>query len=803
MGPDVRRGCADDLANDGVVRIRLVLDHRRPDPGRNEGTAMNNDELRLLETIQQRVLWLATQMIEHANHGRDNHDGLKIGGHQASCASLVTMMTALYLHHLRADDMVAVKPHASPVLHAIMYLLGRRTVAEIQGLRSFGQLQAYPCRTKDRDVDFSTGSVGLGPAATLFAATTRAYVSTHFGQRPDARFFALVGDAELDEGNIWEAVHDPASKELGSVTWLIDFNRQSLDRIVPDMRISPWHGAFEAHGWDVVELKYGTALRSFVEDRDGGALLAHIDAMPNERYQSLFSLAGQQLRDRFLMGADPAVHRLLADRNDDEFRRLVTDLGGHDMAGVIAALAAADPQRPTAIFAYTHKGWGLPLQGNARNHGAVLTSDQVEALREELGIAAQYRWARFPEDSPEGRFLARRAQELSRVPREAASRPVIPKELGLRSGRHSSTQEAFGRALTELGRHDSVAPYLVTTSPDVATSTNLAGWINKAGVFSPDERPTWSDDPMLHWLESPRGQHLELGISEMNLFLLLGQLGLSEAYTGQRLLPIGTLYDPFVCRGLDALIYVLYSGASFIVAGTPSGITLAPEGGAHQSTVTASLGVELPGLDYHEPAYATALEWLLCDALRAVADSDDQHSQAAYFRLSTRTVNQQPFTDALNRLGKEQLHSQVLQGAYPLLSLEGGLRVTLAGCGAVMPEVLAAAQELAEEGVGVDVIDLPRPGRLYQLWRLENLKAIHSARSPQLPEALAWFPRRPLVTIQDASSHHLAWLGGALGVPSVSLGVDQFGQSGTIGELYRHYDLDSGAIVNAALGLVL
>lgn len=760
-------------------------------------------DIELLEEIQQRVLWLSTNIVEHANHQRPNVDGLKVGGHQASCASMVTLMTALYFHHLEAGDRVAVKPHGSPVLHAIQYLLGRRSVDDLQGLRAFKGLQAYPSRTKDRDVDFSTGSVGLGPAATIFAATTRNYVTSHFGPRPGSRFFAVVGDAELDEGNVWEAVHDPASSDLGGITWLIDFNRQSLDRIVPNMRLSPWQGAFASHGWHVIELKYGKRLREFVESHDGEAILRHIDAMPNERYQSLFSAGDSAMRTRFLQDADPAVGRLLDDLDDESFRSLVTDLGGHDMPSVIEALQDADPERPSVIFAYTHKGWGLPIQGNARNHAAVLTTEQVNEFRESLGIDIDDQWAGFTPDSRAGQFLAVRAKELTRPSPTPSKRPVVPTSTNLRTTRPTSTQESFGRILTELGRHQETAPYLVTTSPDVATSTNLAGWINKAGVFSHLERETWSDDPMLRWQESPSGQHLELGISEMNLFLLLGQLGLAETFSGQRLLPVGTLYDPFVCRGLDALIYSVYSGASFVFAGTPSGVTLAPEGGAHQSSITASIGVELPGLQLHEPAYARALDWLLCDALREVADSDDLTSSSSYFRLTTRTVDQTPFTDATTEIGEDELRRQVLQGAYRLRRHDvDGDRVTIAACGAVMPEVLEAAEELADEGVSVDVVDVPSPGRLYRAWKSAQVDSIRSATPLQMPEPLSRFERCPLVTVQDASSHHLAWMGGALGVPSTSLGVDAFGQSGTIPDLYAEHNIDAGSIANAAISLL-
>ncbi|MGO1487877.1 MAG: transketolase-like TK C-terminal-containing protein [Arachnia sp.] len=764
----------------------------------------------LLEEIQRRVLWISTNMIEHANHVRPPQDGVKVGGHQASCASMVTLMTALYLHHLDADDFVAVKPHGSPVLHALNYLMGNLDKSYLTELRAHGGLQAYPSRTKDPDrVDFSTGSVGLGPAATIFAAATRNYIDAHFGQRAPSRFVAVLGDAELDEGNVWEAVHDPATHHLGSVTWIVDFNRQSLDRVVPDVRISPWHAAFAAHGWQVIELKYGRRFNTFVEEHDAGALRDWMGEMPNERYQSLFGKDPSQLRADFMHGAPQSVVELLAPLDDDEVATLVTDLGGHDLPSVLEALEQADQDtsRPTVIFAYTHKGWGLPIQGNARNHAAVLSSDQVRTLRDATGLDQETMWDRFPENSPAGLLLHDRGRHLTRTAPTPGVSAAVPSTTSPRTTRPTSTQEAFGRVLVDLSRDEALRPYLVTTSPDVATSTNLAGWINRAGVFAEHERQTWSHDPMLRWMEGPSGQHLELGISEMNFFLLLSQLGLSGHFSGQPLLPVGTVYDPFVCRGLDALIYALYSGSSFVFAGTPSGTTLAPEGGAHQSSITASIGMELPGLTLHEPAYVKALDWLLCDALARVASADGRTSDAHYFRLTTRPMDQTPFEDASRRLGGEALRRQVLSGAYQLRAADThavGPRVTLVGCGAVLPEVLDAADQLSDEGVVVDVVDVSSPGRLYHAWRNEVVRGVRSARVPGLPGALraCFTTRAPIVTVHDASSHALAWLGGALAVPMASLGVDAFGQSGGVQDLRRDHDLDAGSIVNAALGVV-
>lgn len=786
----------------------------------------SKEEFATLEAIQRRVLWLAVRMIDHANRERPNIDGVKVGGHQASSASVVSMMTALYFHYLDGEDRIAVKPHAGPVFHAIQYLLGNLDRSYLTQLRSKGGLQSYPSRTKDPDsVDFSTGSVGLGPAAPLFAAATRRYVDAHFGERPTSRYVAMVGDAELDEGNIWEAIADPATQGLGNVTWIVDFNRQSLDRVVPGIRVEQWSGHFEAAGWHVVELKYGSKLRRAFEMPGGSALRLWIDEMSNEQYQSLFGLPSDEVRARFLEDAPGAVREFVANMHDDELAALVTDLGGHDLESLAEAFVACDKEtsRPSVIFAYTIKGWGLPMAGNPRNHSALLTAEQVADFRRSLGLTEETEWDRFEAGSREGIVCNERREVLHRNPASPRLSVQVPSAVGIRAQKPMSTQEAFGRIMVDLARDDELRKYLVTTAPDVATSTNLGGFINKVGVFSPSEKRLWSEDPVMKWAEGPEGQHIELGISEMNLFLLLGQLGLSWDMSDQPLIPIGTVYDPFVLRGLDAFIYSVYSGSRFIVAGTPSGVTLAPEGGAHQSTITPSVGLELPNVTYLEPTYAASLDWLLCDAVGRIAAGEVVSATAApfddgayYFRLTTRPIDQAPFAQARERLGEPVLRRQVLSGGYRLLDAfaafpelrdlkdrgEAVPIVHLAASGAVMPEVLEASQELAEEGIAGHVIDITSADRWYRAWQRTFRQGVRTATTPSVPGALRGaFPERaPIVTVHDGASHALAWLGSALGVNAVSLGVDSFGQSGTVPDLYQLFDLTPGSIVNAALG---
>jgi pyruvate dehydrogenase E1 component len=764
------------------------------------------EQLTVLDAVQRRILWLATLIVHHANNVRPNPDGTKVGGHQASSASMVTILTALYFHFLRPGDRVAVKPHASPAFHALKYLMGRLPKQYLTELRSFGGLQAYPSRTKDHDyVDFSTGSVGLGAVAPAFAAHASRYVADHFGTTNTRRFIALVGDAELDEGNVWEAILDPALDGLENLLWIVDLNRQSLDRVVPGIRAAHLKRLFAESGWRVLEAKYGRKLQALFARPGGEALRQRIDGMSNEEYQALIRLDGAELRPRLIAGKKKLA-QLLADVPDNELPGVLANLGGHDLEELLATLQQVDsePRRPAILFAYTIKGWGLPIAGHPLNHSMLLSNEQFEAFREHMGIAPEALWDGFAPDSPEGRLCAEAAERLS-----AAEKPdtsgldpsTLPAEISVPTSGQSSTQETFGRILVRLADLPGLKERIVTTSPDVSVSTNLAGWINKTGVYTPREEPNYESTEvyrLLKWQRGPGGQHVELGISEMNLFMLLSMFGLSAELCGEGLIPIGTVYDPFVCRGLDALIYGLYSGAKFIVAGTPSGITLAPEGGAHQSTVTPSLGMELPNLESFEPAFARELAWLMHEALRQCFDRE--HGKATYFRLTTRPLEQSLLDEALQRIGEQELRRQVLAGGYRLIEGRGKLdptapMVQIAASGAIIPEAMAAANFLQQEGIAASVLNLTSPRRLYNTWRSSGPEALDHLLPRELRHA-------PIVTVHDAASHALAWLGSVWGAPLRSLGVDRFGQSGTRGDLYRYFGIDQEGIAEAAFDLV-
>ena len=760
----------------------------------------NAYDLEMLGRLQQRVLWLSVYMVHYANFLREA-SASKVGGHQASSTSVVTLLTALYFRYLRPSDLVSIKPHASPVFHAIQFLRGFLPKHKLAAFRQFGGLQAYPSRSKDVDgVDFSTGSVGLGAVAPIFGALVRDYVADHFGNQhghPRVGWqIALVGDAELDEGNVWEALGEEFTRRLSRVLWIIDLNRQSLDRVIPDGRAQRLREMFRTNGWEVIDLKYGKRLEAIFRRPHGMRLRTVIDEMSNEEYQSLLLKEGEIIRAR-LASHDPALAELLAPYPPAVCKELFANLGGHDLESVLEAYdrAFAIEDRPVVIFAYTIKGWGLPIAGNPANHARLLKPAEIAHLQQERAIPAGEEFSGFAPGSEEARYI-RAAMEAQGWHNEVAAGaprgklPDIPASLGLRYQGALSTQSAMGSVLVNLARISELAPYLVTASPDVAMSTNLGGWIHRVGIYSrrSDVKNYFKElgiALLIDWKENPRGQHIELGISENNLFMLLAILGLSANLYGQPLLPIGTVYDPFVCRALDAFIYGLYSGSRFVVLGTPSGVTLSYEGGAHQSTITPGIGLQLPGVVSYEPAFGQEVEWILLDALKKLHDPEGGRS--AYLRLSTKPVDQGIFNSLLEQYSENELREQILRGAYRLIDRSaerdysvGDNVVHIFGTGAMIPEAVAAAEALEKNGIFANVFMITSADLLFHEQLAAQRTAGGANPEPWLTRLLTREERgAPLVTVHDGHPLTLAALGGALSIRMANLGVTTFGQTGS------------------------
>ena len=759
-----------------------------------------------LEAVQDRVLWLATSIIHHANKVRQTSSGVKVGGHQASSASMVSIMTALWFEHLRAEDRVSVKPHASPVLHAIEYLLGQLDVEYLTTLRQFGGLQSYPSRLKDPvPADFSTGSVGIGATAPIWSAVAHRYVAGHFEVPRGGREVALLGDAELDEGAIWETLLDPVVPHLGEVLWIVDLNRQSLDRIVPDIAAGRIGAMFDAAGWQTITVKYGRWLRDLFSRTGGPALRRRIDQMPNEEYQWLLRSSATDLRDR-LPGSGRGsreVTKLITDLDDEELLRAVRDLGGHDVGDLLDAFCQADAvtDRPSVIFAYTIKAWRLATQGHPANHSALLSADQWAQLGDETGADAGDPWARFVDGTPEAELCEATASLLRREPIQLTAAPPAPAELGRSHTGKLATQQAFGRFFVDLAHTaPEVAARVVTVSPDVASSTNLGGWINRVGIWHPGERIDWfadDTDTLMRWRETEHGQHIELGIAEGNLVGLLGELGATWSRDGQALLPIGTLYDPFVNRALEPWSFGMYAGGQSILVGTPSGVTLAPEGGAHQSIITPSVGLEQPRCVAWEPAFGQDLEWTLLHALACLGRPD---GTSAYFRLTTRPLDQAIAVIPDDAVAREDRRRQVLAGGYRLRTASSPPDVTFVGVGAMMPEVIAAADTLATAQVACDVLCLTSADLVFRA--LQARQGLQAGDADILDELFPDDRVAPIVTVLDGHPHTLTFLSAIRCAPIACLGVNDFGQSGDVDDLYRYFGIDTETIVGAAIDLM-
>jgi pyruvate dehydrogenase E1 component len=761
-------------------------------------------DIEALKILEERLRWLSAWTIHHANHIRESDDGLKVGGHQASSASMTAIMAALYFHALGPNDRVAVKPHAGPVLHAIHYLLGSQSREALENFRGFGGAQSYPSRTKDRiPVDFSTGSVGLGVAVTLFASLVQDYLTAHgwMDEQERGRFVALIGDAELDEGNIYEALIEGYKHNVRNLWWIVDYNRQSLDATSADRMFERFDEIFRSCGWRVVELRYGKRLKAALDKHP--KLQAWFDTLPNADLSALHYQGGAAWRSRIQNDLGKAATAFLKEHDDAALAALFSDLGGHCMETLVEAFDAAQDDVPTLFIAWTIKGYGLPFAGHKDNHAGLMNPTQLAALRESMGVREGREWEPLEGIGDNARTGVEALIDRSRIAREKRARsfgtvkiPAIPAP----AGDEQSTQAAFGRILLDLSKAGrDLADRIVTTSPDVTVSTNLGAWVNQRGLFRRSEMADVFAQAKIasaqKWSGGNKGQHVELGIAESNLFLMLAAAGLSGDLFGTRLFPIGTLYDPFIARGLDALNYACYQDARFLLVATPSGITLGPEGGAHQSINPPLIALGQPGLRHYEPAFADELAAMMEHAFRLI---DEPAGESTYLRLSTRSIRQVERENDDWREG-------ALQGAYWLRAPGENAEAAIVAMGAVMPEALAAWEELSADVPGLGLLAVTSPDLLHRGWTAAQAARWKGGRNPSHIEQLlsALPPHAGLVTIADAAPASLSWLGGALGQRVAPLGVEKFGQTGSLADLYAAYRLDGAAITEAVAELLL
>jgi pyruvate dehydrogenase E1 component len=638
--------------------------------------------------------------------------------------------------------------------------------------------------------------------------------------RPQGRMISLVGDAEMDEGNIYEALIEGWKHGLRNCWWVVDYNRQSLDAVVREGLWQKFEQMFRNFGWDVVIVKHGRLQEAAFAEAGGDRLRDWIERCPNQLYSALTFQGGAAWRRRLLdeIGDQGPVTALIERRTDAELAALMGNLGGHDLDSLAEAFAAASGHdRPTLFICYTIKGHGLPLAGHKDNHAGLMTPTQMETFRASMGVRPGHEWDKWEGarlDTGALEAFVQAAPFFAEGPRRLSAPSVpVPQTLPMPapSSKPVSTQMGFGQILNEIARGDSeLASRIVTTSPDVTVSTNLGPWVNRRGLFA---RESMADTfkaeriPSTYsWEFSPKGQHVELGIAESNLMIMLSALGLSHSINGARLLPIGTVYDPFIYRSADQLNYACYQDARFMLVATPSGVTLAPEGGAHQSIGTPLIGMAQDGLCAFEPAFVDELATIMrfsFDYMQRDGEGDpdettwlrDQTGGSVYLRLSTR-----PLEQPLRQMTPD-LASDIVNGAYWLRPPGPNCAVVIAYQGAVAPEAITATGLLAEDRRDVALLAVTSADRLnagHQAAERARQRGQHDAMS-HVERLMAPLSRDcGLVTVVDGHPVGLSWLGGVFGHRVKALGVEHFGQTGTISDLYRHHGIDTNAILHAA-----
>ena len=359
-----------------------------------------------------------------------------------------------------------------------------------------------------------------------------------------------------------------------------------------------------------------------------------------------------------------------------------------------------------------------------------MTPTQVDSLRAAHGVRPGHEWEPFEglavRRCAPGRFVREAPFNAKGRRRYASAHVDVPAVLEVPAQPPMSTQQGFGLLMHEIGKQDSeFARRIVTTSPDVTVSTNLGAWVNRRGLFARNEMADLFRKERIpstfNWEFSPKGQHMELGIAEMNLFIMLSALGLSHSIFGERLLPVGTLYDPFIERGLDALNYACYQDARFIVVATPSGVTLAPEGGAHQSIATPLIGMAQDGLASFEPAFVDELATILrfsFDYMQRSGETEpdeatwlrDAVGGSVYLRLSTRSIDQ------LNRRIEPELANDIVNGGYWMRKPGPNAEVVVVYTGAVAPEAIEAVGLMGEDRRDIGLLAVTSADRLNAGW---------------------------------------------------------------------------------------
>ncbi len=885
----------------------------------------------VLNKIAKRAHYLATQMIYQANIRKDKEKGdPKVGGHISASASSLHIMGAIHLVAKSGFDHIANKPHASPTDHAYNYLLDlllkddhtplslEEKNQAMMGLRHFSQNGEYVFQSYHSAYDpdhhnfFPSGTVGIPPVQAGYLALAYRFAKEHGYEVPDAHFWAVCGDSEFREGSLFEAIPDFAEREIGNLTWILDYNRQSLDghritnrEIMDGTDADRVERTLTANGWEVIQVRHGHIRQKLFKDPGGDAFKKFIeDELEDFEFQALLLVQDMKALKKGLTKERPALKKFLENVDDKELYEGLRDLGGHDIVALAEAFQQSkkSKRKPTFIIAHTLKGWGLKCAASPGNHSALPSAEEMVELQAAQGIKGPSLFAPLAESTPEGLFLKKRRADIfkqmqSQYDLKKKNMELFKTKLGehgeipptldiaTKLASYPHTQWMLGQLTAKLTRIANTpttekqlaknqkaltaqelpwklpGELLVSMAPDVGTSTNLNpamdGKIFGAPVVQDYETDFGVKDtktPDLVPGEEVSDRYLRFEITECNVMSCVGSFGKVRDLLGVPLIPLMTVYDFFVKRALDQYFYNLYWKSSFILVGTPSGVTLSPEGAQHGW----KSDIQIPNQITWEPFYCVELDWILCDSIRRHVLHDNEGRNGVLIRGVTRGIEQKDLISLLKRQARfkadlngrllhlaeypmeeaadesqiesiseeemmKAMREDVLKGGYYLIDYRryagyepGDNVVNIISMGSPTTEAIKASHELLARGIYANVIVVTSPDLVAGNLGHENDYAylkqglginsqLYLKENQELSKAdLAVLSGRriPIVSVHDGEPGLLDNLGSIVGVRQESLAVRKHSKCGRPADVYKYHHIDSQSIVET-VGKVL
>lgn len=886
-------------------------------------------DLKTLNSIARRAHYFAVQMIHIANHRSDKEKGdPKVGGHPAASASALHILGSLHLVVKSSFDHIAVKPHASPADHSYNFLLNlflekdlsRMEVSKAEqsmhGLRAFSKdgepvFQSYhSAYDSDHHNFLPSGTVGIPPVNAGYLALAYRYAREHGYEVPEgAHFWSLIGDSEFREGSLYEAMPDFAERELNNVTWIVDYNRQSLDgqRITnksvmngtDDQRLER---TALANGWNVIQVRHGTFRLELFKRKGGQDFQTFLEnELEDFELQALLLSQDMKAVRGQLQDSHPHLKAFLSSINDEELKRGLHDMGGHDFTQLITALETSkqSKKKPTLVIAHTIKGWGLKHAAFSANHSSLPHETEVQDLRKFQGLNGGALFTRFTDNTPEGTYLKKRGDELyeqileqhklkdrnrAKFQKQIHEHGELPPtfQINTKMASYPHTQWMLGQITAKLTRiantpldekqlaqnqkalTDAEKPFktpselLISMAPDVGTSTNLNPAMD-GKIFGSVETEDYEAELQVKDEKSPDlipGQEksdrfLRFDIAECNVMSCVGSFGRMRDVLGIPLVPLMTVYDFFIKRALDQYFYNLYWKSSFILVGTPSGVTLSPEGAQHGW----KSDIQIPNQITWEPFFCQELDWILADSLIRHYSGDNEGRNGVLIRGTTRGVDQNIMMKYLKKQRRfkenlpqdallcladkplegatdesqvsavpetqilETLRPEVLKGGYYLIDYRGyaGYEagdnvVNLFAMGALGTEAVQASEELLARGIYANVIIVTSSDLLVGIQAAENdysyLKNdlgingdLHIRPTSEMSagEFVTVAGRRiPAVSVHDGEAGLLDNIGSILGVRQECLAVRKHSKCGRPSEVYAYHHIDAASVVEAA-----